>query len=191
MRRPSREEVRAAFVTIAARRFAEHGYQATSLEDIAGEAGYSKAALLYHFGSKEDLLAAVVAERLDEVDRLLDSLAAVPPGPDRTRTAIDALVAVVLERRPAGPLALGPANELAVVLADHPSLVDRFRAVRERLLEALAGPDPSPSQRLRLTMTFYGLPPALHEFADVPSDQLHRLLADVLADALHPPKGPR
>jgi AcrR family transcriptional regulator len=185
--RQSRDEIRADFVAIAARHFAETGYQATSLEGIAHEAGYSKAALLYHFGSKEDLLLAVVAERLDEVDRLLGEFETQPPGPDRTRAALAALATAVLERRPVGPLALSPPHELSAALASHPELVERALAVRERLLTLLAGPSPTLAQRLRLSMTFYGLPPALHEFADIATDELHDLLTDVLADAITPP----
>ena len=66
--------MRAQFVDIAARRFATEGFQATSLDDIAGEAGYSKAAVLYHFGTKDDLLVAVIGKHIDETTDLVSSL---------------------------------------------------------------------------------------------------------------------
>lgn len=44
------------------------GYSATSLRDIAQEAGMTQAGLLHHFESKENLLAEVLRKR-DEVDR--------------------------------------------------------------------------------------------------------------------------
>jgi AcrR family transcriptional regulator len=56
---------------------ADHGYAATSLRHIIGEAGVNLAAVHYHFGSKEDLLdelilrkaAAVNEERLELLGR--------------------------------------------------------------------------------------------------------------------------
>lgn len=47
--------------------FAEQGYRATSVRDIAARCGMTHPGLLYHFPSKVDLLMAVL-ERRDEVD---------------------------------------------------------------------------------------------------------------------------
>lgn len=44
------------------------GYSATSLRDIAEQAGMTQAGLLHHFDTKENLLAEVLRKR-DEVDR--------------------------------------------------------------------------------------------------------------------------
>jgi beta-glucosidase len=44
------------------------GYTATSLRDIADEAGMTQAGLLHHFDTKENLLTEVLRKR-DEVDR--------------------------------------------------------------------------------------------------------------------------
>ena len=45
----------------AERLIGEQGYAATSLRQIIAQAGVNLAAVHYHFGSKEDLLDAVVA----------------------------------------------------------------------------------------------------------------------------------
>lgn len=50
---------RSAIVEIATRAFLEQGYAATSMSAIADELGGSKATLWSHFGSKEELFAAV------------------------------------------------------------------------------------------------------------------------------------
>jgi len=184
VRRPDRAAVRGEFVAIAARRFAASGYQGTSLTDIAREAGYSKAALLYHFRSKDDLLIAVVADRMDEADRLLDELAALPEGTPRVDAAATAIAALVLEQRPVGPLALGPAHDLALALSRQPGLAERFAALRSRLVVLLAGPEPTTSQHLRVAMVVYGLPPALGEIPDLSAQELTAVLVDVLTDAV-------
>jgi AcrR family transcriptional regulator len=52
----------------AERLIGERGYAATSLRQIIAEAGVNLAAVHYHFGSKEDLLDAVVARKVTPVN---------------------------------------------------------------------------------------------------------------------------
>jgi Bacterial regulatory proteins, tetR family len=55
---PERDGVRtrARILEVAQELFTERGYAGTSIADIAGELGTSKAALYYHFKSKEQIL---------------------------------------------------------------------------------------------------------------------------------------
>jgi len=53
----------------AERLFAEKGVDATSLRQVTGAAGVNVAAIHYHFGSKEELLRAVIARRFDPVNQ--------------------------------------------------------------------------------------------------------------------------
>ncbi|MEW1707299.1 helix-turn-helix domain-containing protein [Microbacterium sp. NPDC089190] len=61
---------RVAIVEAASASFAEHGYERSSLRDIAARANVTHAALLRHFASKDDLLLAALARR-DEQDEEL------------------------------------------------------------------------------------------------------------------------
>lgn len=54
---------RAEIVRAARDSFAENGYAKASLRDIAERAGITHAGLLHHFRNKDELLAAVLAER--------------------------------------------------------------------------------------------------------------------------------
>jgi AcrR family transcriptional regulator len=64
----------------AERLFAGTGFEATSLRNITTEADVNLAAVNYHFGSKEKLIAAVFSRRLEPMNReriaLLDALEA-------------------------------------------------------------------------------------------------------------------
>src|SRR6478609_9591961 len=59
---------RQAIVEAAAEAFARGGFEGTSILQIAAAVGISRAGLLHHFESKEDLLMAVLDYR-EEVDR--------------------------------------------------------------------------------------------------------------------------
>jgi AcrR family transcriptional regulator len=77
-----REQILAA----ATRAFARAGFAATSLEDIAGEAGISRVILYRHFDSKADLYRAVL-------DRVCTRLVAEVGDRDFTDATIAGLVA--------------------------------------------------------------------------------------------------
>jgi len=58
-------QTRAEIVAAAERHFAERGYEAARLDDIAADVGIRRAAIFYHFGDKQELYTEV----LDEVFR--------------------------------------------------------------------------------------------------------------------------
>jgi TetR/AcrR family transcriptional regulator len=52
----------AEIVAAAERHFAERGFDATRLDDVADDVGIRRAAIFYHFGDKQELYEAVLAE---------------------------------------------------------------------------------------------------------------------------------
>jgi TetR/AcrR family transcriptional regulator len=73
-RRSNGPRTRAEIVAAAERHFAERGFQAARLEDIATEVGIRRAAIFYYFRDKQELYAAM----LDQV--FGDWTAALPTG---------------------------------------------------------------------------------------------------------------
>jgi AcrR family transcriptional regulator len=69
--RMTAQERREQLVGVARSLFAERGYQATSIEEIAERAGVSKPVVYQHFGGKEGIYAVVVDR---EVRRLTESI---------------------------------------------------------------------------------------------------------------------
>jgi AcrR family transcriptional regulator len=70
------EERRKAVLDAAIEVFSERGYRSGALADVGEKVGLSPAGILYHFGSKEELLLAVIAER----DRRAGEVLASDPG---------------------------------------------------------------------------------------------------------------
>jgi AcrR family transcriptional regulator len=62
-REESRLQTRAHLLAAAKRLFVERGFGATSLRDIAAEAGYTQGAFYSNFASKEDLFVELMRER--------------------------------------------------------------------------------------------------------------------------------
>jgi AcrR family transcriptional regulator len=62
LRARRRRETRERIATVGLRMFAETGYEATSLESVAAEAGVSARTLFYYFGTKPEILQYWLAE---------------------------------------------------------------------------------------------------------------------------------
>jgi AcrR family transcriptional regulator len=85
-----RGERREQILDAATSAFARTGYAATSLEDIAIEAGVTRAILYRHFESKADLYRSVL-------DRAKQRLDAATGAPEFTDASIDALLAAAAD----------------------------------------------------------------------------------------------
>jgi AcrR family transcriptional regulator len=58
--RPKGRDTRTEILAVASELFTEQGFEATSLREIAVRLGITKAALYYHFASKDDILRAIM-----------------------------------------------------------------------------------------------------------------------------------
>ncbi len=135
----------------AERIFAKHGYAASSLRSIIAEAGVNLAAVHYHFGSKEELLRAVVRRRIgpvnDERLRLLDEYErAAGAGRLPVRKVLDAFLspAIRLAHRPGGAVMVRLVARLymedvlgELVQNEFREMIARFNAALHRALPDL------------------------------------------------------
>ena len=134
MLRPTREQIDAGIVDAAAAMFAEHGYERTSLREIASAVGYSKTGLLHRVRSKEALRDTVAERCVAAVRDVLALVEPLPAGPARDAAAIEALADLAasapgrlsLALAHDGGLAGTPAGE---VLAQVPALLCRCFAI--------------------------------------------------------------
>jgi AcrR family transcriptional regulator len=103
-RRLTAEERRAGILDAALAVFSARGYHASSIDDIAREAGISKALIYEHFDSKQGLYGDLLEQNANELfERLASSLAGVEieSGAARLAAGLDAFFAFVEERRDA------------------------------------------------------------------------------------------
>ncbi len=68
------EETRSRLLDAAVRKFAEAGYDGSSVDDICAEAGVSKGAFYHHFPSKQALFLALMNGWLGMIDMGLDAV---------------------------------------------------------------------------------------------------------------------
>lgn len=79
---PARPNTKTRILDVAEKLFGERGFDATSLRDITTEAGVNLAAVNYHFHSKDSLIDAVIARRVEPINRKRqEMLAAAGPHP--------------------------------------------------------------------------------------------------------------
>jgi AcrR family transcriptional regulator len=86
-------DTKQALLDAAERLFAERGFAATSMRDIAARAKANLAAANYHFGGKRGLMEAVLERRVTPLNRSrLEALDGVEAARGRSRVALEALL---------------------------------------------------------------------------------------------------
>lgn len=116
------------FVDAALDLFVEHGYSGTSLQMIGDRLGVSKAAVTYHFRSKEELLAAVVAPAFDDLGHLLDQVESVRRESTRRREALHAYIDYLIRQRRVASWLSRDVSALT-----HPSVLEPAQALTGRI----------------------------------------------------------
>jgi AcrR family transcriptional regulator len=81
----TRERIQA----VALELFAEHGYEKTSLREIAERLDVTKAALYYHFNTKEDIVVSLFDDLLADMDEIVAWLREQPPTPETRQRLIE------------------------------------------------------------------------------------------------------
>ena len=86
---PKSQRTRVRILDAALKLFADMGYHAATNAEIAQAAGLTRGAMLYHFATREDLVAAAIDHIHEARLKLFDEAAAnVEPGADVTAHAI-------------------------------------------------------------------------------------------------------
>jgi AcrR family transcriptional regulator len=142
MRLPAQQR-RTQLLSVAIEVFAERGFHATSMDEVAEAAGVTKPVLYQHFPSKR----ALYRELLDDVDaqlvaRIVDATSGATTGRGRTQEGFAAYFRFVAENRAAFRLLFGASvrndSEFAAVAE---GAIDRIADLIADLIEIQAPPD--------------------------------------------------
>lgn len=183
-RRLSRHERREQLLEAARDAFAERGYHATAMDDIADRAGVSKPVLYQHFASKDDLYLGLLDVQTDRLVRLVEeALAATEDNADRVAGAVAAYFAFV-DQEDAG-YRLVFASDLAAdpeVRERLDRCVDACAGAIARTIRADTGLPPEEAQLLGVALTGLAQASAEHWVTagrPVPRERAAELVAQV------------
>jgi AcrR family transcriptional regulator len=119
----------------AADLFAERGYRATTLDDVAAKLGVKKGSLYHYIRSKEDLLADIYQQIFDRIEAAVRPIAESSlPAEQRLRAMIQTHLAVVTEEL--GMLAVAFREEAELPVEIRTDIQMRKRAY-ERIFETV------------------------------------------------------
>lgn len=179
------DDTRSRILRAALDLFAEHGYQRTPLRQIAERLRLTKAAILYHFPTKEHLLTALVEPLLADLERLLDAAEHLPTEQARQAVLEGWVDTMLTHRRPLGMLF----HDIALITRG--DTFHRLMRIAMRANDLIAGPEAGRRARVRAVQAVAMCSDPIVFFADVPDevlradmlDGVRRLLATPATDA--------
>ena len=183
---PARGDTRSRIQSVAIELFSEQGYEKTSLREIAERLGVTKAALYYHFKSKEDIVHSLLDDYFGKVDAL------VAWGGRQPATARGELLSRYLDIVIDGHEVYRMLHQNQAALSSLASLKQRGELFRERmnaLIGLLAGPDAPLPDRVRAAMAASGLSTGWMLFRDEATDpgELREVLLNVASEVVGQP----
>jgi AcrR family transcriptional regulator len=147
-------DTRVRIQAVALELFIEQGYEATSLREIAERLGVTKAALYYHFKTKEDIVASLVQDRIEALEEMLDWAEKQPQGPELRRELIRRYSDELHQAHHHDTMRFFERNQTA--LRDHPKS-ERFREVMLRIMNVLSDPADPLTKQLKSSLAIFAM----------------------------------
>jgi AcrR family transcriptional regulator len=134
-----RTDTRDRILSVGLRLFAEQGYANTSLREIAEELGVTKAALYFHYKTKEEIITGILRGYIDGIDELIATSAGGSGGLAEREEAV---------RRFAELQASWGSNLTKMIRQNFTEISilpvgTEIKESHRRMIEFLAGPEPS------------------------------------------------
>jgi AcrR family transcriptional regulator len=188
-----RGDTRARIQQVALELFAEHGYERTSLREIAERLGVTKAALYYHFKSKEDIVRSFTEDYFDRLDALIAWGQQQPPTARTASELLDRYISIVMDSGEV--FRFMERNQATLRDSEHGK--HRFTQFRPRLnalVEILTGPDATARARIRASAALFAastscmffmkddLAPETDQARHLDRDELHKIVLELAED---------
>jgi AcrR family transcriptional regulator len=184
-------QTRERILAVAQDLFTRHGYDKTSLRDIAERLEITKAALYYYFPRKEDILLELHLRLHTLGETIIAELEAAPDGP--TRVAIwprlaNEMIDFMVDNREL--LLLHNRNRNAFESLE-PAMPQNGRDVEARFERILSSPAMPLRERVRMAAMVGVITEVFGEsaaaFQDVPPEELADLVREAIADLTRVP----
>lgn len=180
----SRTDTRARIQQIAVELFSEHGYEGTSLREIAEQLGVTKAALYYHFKSKEDIILSLVEDYQAQMDALIGWARERPGNAETRREILDRYMHIVAERSQVFRML----HQNQAALNTMASALRTLKNAPLQLADQLAGPDASLRERARAMMALGSMSVGWMFLADQVTDrqELSQIVSGIAGELVDP-----
>jgi AcrR family transcriptional regulator len=153
-RDPGGRDARSRIQAVALELFLEQGYERTSLREIADRLGVSKAALYYHFPTKEDIVGSLIDDRRAALDNLVAWMRSQPRTVESRREFLTRYVETLRASQHRAIMQFFERNQTSVSkLHSGHQLKDQMLAV----IDLLAEPDAPLVDRIKGTMAIVTL----------------------------------
>ena len=180
-----RTDTRSRVQKVALELFAEQGYEKTSLREIAERLSVTKAALYYHFKSKEDIVHSLTDDYFAEIDALLDWAKEQPRSDQTQRAILERYVGIVMS----GSEVFRFMEQNRASIQAMETVKDRFARFRDRLdtlVDLLAGAEAPLRDRMRATAAVLSVGATCHFYlqqVDDP-DKLRAIVLEIATDLI-------
>jgi AcrR family transcriptional regulator len=151
-----RGDTRARIQQIALELFAEQGYERTSLREISERLGVTKAALYYHFKSKEDIVRSFTEDYFAQLDALVEWGREQPPSDKTSTEVLDRYITIVME---SGEVFRFLERNQATIhgTEDGKYRFTQFRPRLRALVEIIAGPGATSRAQVRAAAAIFAI----------------------------------
>jgi len=149
-----RGDTRARIQQVALELFAEQGYERTSLREIAERLGVTKAALYYHFKSKEDIVRSFTEDYFARMDALIAWGRDQPPSARSGHELLDRYISIVMEGSEV--FRFLERNQASLHGSeDGKRRFEQFRPRVNALIEIITGPGAPPRSHVRAAAALF------------------------------------
>jgi AcrR family transcriptional regulator len=164
-KRQRRGDTRQRIQDVALELFAEQGYEKTSLREIAERLDVTKAALYYHFKTKEDILISLFQDLQRPIDELIDWAGTQPRTLDTKREILRRYSVALVD---VAPLFRFMQENQATVR--ELSVGETFKDRMLRLIDSIKEPDAALTDQVRCTSALFTMHAGMFVLRDVEGD---------------------
>ncbi|MGW0844952.1 TetR/AcrR family transcriptional regulator [Streptomyces sp. NPDC002787] len=164
-RRQRRGDTRQRIQDVALELFAEQGYEKTSLREIAERLDVTKAALYYHFKTKEDILIGLFQDLQRPIDELIEWAGTQPRTLDTKREILHRYSVALADVAPV--FRFMQENQATV---RELSVGETFKNRMIRLIDTITEPDATLTDQVRCMSALFTMHAGMFHLRDVEGD---------------------